>query len=299
MAAVDTVLGPPAVGSALAAVLYVRGSRRHLRLVAVPRRRGQRLRAWAFFAALATILVALDSPIDTLAPKYFWVHMVQHVLLMMVAAPLLVLAAPWMVMWRGLSLGVRRSVATALSGSPTWRAVGAGARWLASPVPAWVAFNVTLVGWHLPALYGLTLRDGLVHDVEHLSFLVLGVLFWAQAIDSPPLRARLGLPGRVAYVTLGAVVSWLLAVVLAFAPHPLYAAYVQAHAHGGLSALNDQQLAAGIMWGPGSIPYAVFVFVALYRWLVPAPAEEIPARAPRTATRRSPGFDSRPLESGR
>ncbi len=89
-------------------------------------------------------------------------------------------------------------------------------------------------------------------------------------IDSPPLHARLDPVRGIAYVVLGATVAWALAVVLAFTPAPLYSAYADLHARpGGLTALADQQIAAGIMWGPASIPYAVFVFIALYRWLAP------------------------------
>jgi putative membrane protein len=137
-----------------------------------------------------------------------------------------------------------------------------------APVVAWLMFNVDLCVWHVPAIYGLTLRDGAVHELEHLSFLVLGVIFWIQVLDSPPLRARLDYAGRVVYTLLAATVAWGLAVVLAFASSPLYSAYAeQASRPGGISALGDQQLAAGIMWGPGSVPYALVVFVGLYRWL--------------------------------
>jgi cytochrome c oxidase assembly factor CtaG len=275
MSAFDWLLAPPLVGSVAAAVLYARGSRRHLRIVSAARVRKQRRRAWVFYAALVTIVAALDSPIDELAAKLFWMHMVQHVLLMMVAAPLLVLAAPWTPIWRGMSLSLRRGLATAYVRSPTWRVLREGGRWIAMPGPAWVLFNVDLCAWHVPALYGLTLRNQTVHDLEHFSFLVLGIVFWSQVIDSPPLRPRLDLPRRVAYVTLAATVAWLLSVVLAFAGSPLYATYAaQPSRPGGLSALADQQLAAGIMWGPGSIPYALFVFVALYRWLTPRGGEE-------------------------
>ena len=232
--------------------------------------RKQRRRGWAFYAALVTIVAALDSPIDELAARLFWIHMVQHVLLTMVAAPLLVLAAPWTPIWRGMSLSLRRGLATAYLGSPARRAWRADGLRIAAPAAAWVLFNADLCVWHVPALYGLTLRDQTVHDLEHVSFLVLGIVFWAQVIDSPPLRPRLDLPRRVAYVTLAATVAWLLSVAIAFAGSPLYAAYAaQPSRPGGVSALADQQLAAGIMWGPGSIPYALFVFVALYRWLAP------------------------------
>jgi putative membrane protein len=261
-------LAPPFVLGLLAAVLYARGRRRHLRIVAARHRGGLGWRALAFWAGLVTIVLALDSVIDNEAERLFWVHMVQHVLLMMVAAPLLVLAAPWIPIWKGLPLSTRRGLGAAYMRSPGWRAVRSVGRAVGAPIPVWILFNADLCVWHIPALYGLTLRSQAVHDLEHFSFLVLAVLFWAQVIDSPPLRPRLDEGRRVAYVTLGATVCWLLAVVLAFAPSPLYESYSALAARpGGLSALADQQLAAGIMWGPGSVPYAVFVFVALYRWL--------------------------------
>ncbi|MGZ6695901.1 MAG: cytochrome c oxidase assembly protein [Solirubrobacteraceae bacterium] len=276
MPGLDRLLAPPLLYAVAAALLYARGSRRHVRITAsAGRLRAHRHRTWAFYAALVALVAALDSPIDDLAAKLFWVHMVQHLLLMMVAAPLLVLAAPWTPLWRGVSLSVRRRVASAYVRSPAWRRLGAAGRRVAAPAAAWVIFNVDLCAWHVPALYGLTLRNQLVHEVEHVSFLVLGVLFWAQVLDSPPLRARLDPFRRVAYVTLAAVVAWLLAVVLALARSPLYPAYAALPSRpGGLSAGADQQLAAGIMWGPGSIPYALFVFVALYRWLAPHDSAE-------------------------
>jgi cytochrome c oxidase assembly factor CtaG len=137
-----------------------------------------------------------------------------------------------------------------------------------APIPIWVLFVADLAVWHVPVLYGLTLRNQTVHDLEHLSFLVLAVLFWAQVIESPPLRPRLSEAWRVGYVTLAATACWVLAMVLAFAPSPLYVGYESLGSRpGGISAMSDQQLAAGIMWGPGSIPFAIFVFLALYRWL--------------------------------
>jgi putative membrane protein len=296
-------LALPFLYALAAALLYARGIRRHARIVAPPRRRGLRWRALAFWAAIATLVLALDSPIDEQADKLFWVHMVQHVLLMMVAAPLLVLAAPWIPIWKGLPLSLRRSLGAAYLRSPGWKAVRAAGRRVVAPLPIWILFNLDLCVWHVPALYGLTLRSQTVHDLEHLSFLVLAALFWAQVIDSPPLRSRLDQPRRIAYVTLGATVCWLLAVVLAFAPSPLYSAYGGLSARpGGLSALADQQVAAGIMWGPGSIPYALFVFVALYCWLAPE-REGATARLtprPRSPVRRpsggaSPGDGARRL----
>ena len=226
------------------------------------------LRSAAFYAGLLSIIVALDWPLDDLADKLFLAHMTQHLLLLMVAPPLIVLSAPWLRLWRPLPLGFRRTVAKSVARGGWAAPLRALGRLLSRPVPAWIAFNVALVAWHVPALYDLTLRNEGVHYLEHATFLVFAMLFWAQVADSPPFRSRLDDFQRVLYLTAGAVASWLLAVVLALSPTPLYSAYSSIHPRPeGLSALTDQQLAAGIMWGPGSVPFAIGVFWLLYAWL--------------------------------
>lgn len=235
-------------------------------------------RALAFYGALATILFALGS-LDRLADSLFVVHMLQHLLLMLLAAPLIVLAAPWNALWRPFPLRFRRALAGTVVRSRALRPLRRFAALLALPWPAWLLFNGDIGLWHLPALYDLTLRNGAVHYAEHLSFIAFGILFWAQTIDSPPLRSRLGYFGRAVFAGAGAAATWVLAVVLALAPSALYGGYASLHSRpGGLAALTDQQLAAGVMWGPGSITYAIIVFWALYHWLED---EESPARRRR------------------
>ncbi len=264
--------GGPLVPALLlgSAAWYSLGSRRW-RLRAVSSRRRSPARSWrwlAFYAGLLAILLALTGPVERLSAKLLWAHMLQHLLLMLVAAPLLVLGAPWLPFWRPLPLGFRRRVASAVAQGRWLAPLRAAARLATFPVAAWALFNGDLALWHVPALYDLTVRNQGVHYLEHLSFLGLGMLFWAQAIDSPPFRTRLGDFQRVLYLTAGAVASWLLAVVLALAPTPFYSAYSSIQPRPeGLSALTDQQLAAGVMWGPGSIPYAIGVFWLLYTWL--------------------------------
>ena len=122
----------------------------------------------------------------------------------------------------------------------------------------------------MPALYDATLRSAPVHDLEHITFYATGVLFWAHALAVPPLRAMLDWPHRAAYVACATAAGWALAVVLALASHPLYSVYARLpHRPGGLSALADQQLAAGMMWVPGSITFTIAFVFALYRWLEP------------------------------
>jgi putative membrane protein len=227
------------------------------------------------------ILAALASPIDTLAEKLFWVHMTQHVMLLTVAAPLIVLGAPWSSIWRPLPLGFRRTVAKTISRSGWCAPLRALGRLLARPIPVWIAFNVNLVAWHVPAAYDLAVRNRAVHDLEHVTFLVFGVLLWAQVLDSPPLRARLSAIHRVYYIVASAIVGWIIALVLIFASSPLYPAYAHlAHRPGGISALTDQQLAGGVMLVPGSLAMTLFVFIQLYVWM--GIDEERPAPARRS-----------------
>jgi putative membrane protein len=230
----------------------------------------ERWRTASFVAGLATIVIALDSPIDDLAEQLLWVHMVQHILLLMVAPPLLALGRPWNRMWHGLPLDLRRRIARTVTQSPRWGPVRRAAQVLGDPVPSWLLFSGTLIAWHLPAAYDTTLHSQATHALEHAMFFGTGLLFWTRVIDSPPWRSPLAETARAVYVGLAMIVSWVLAIVLALATTPLYAAYAaEASRPGGISALGDQQLAAGVMWVPGSIPFTIAIMFVVYRWLQP------------------------------
>ncbi|MFZ1879709.1 MAG: cytochrome c oxidase assembly protein [Gaiellaceae bacterium] len=257
----------PLAAIAVAAVLYLLGGR----LSATASDAGKRWRGVAFYAGLATLAFAVGSPIDAYAGELFWVHMVQHVLLMMVAPPLLLIGRPWPRIVRPLPLGVRRPLARGALAGPALAPVRHVFRRLASPLPAFALFNGTLLAWHVPALYDLTLRDGPVHDVEHALFFGTALLFWVHLVPGASGRPQLGDGARAVYGVGALAVSWILAIVLGLASEPVYGAYAAlAHRPGGLSALADQQLAAGVMWVPGSVPYCIVLVVAALRWLDPA-----------------------------
>ncbi|MBV9803689.1 MAG: cytochrome c oxidase assembly protein [Solirubrobacterales bacterium] len=252
------LLDPSLVYVALAGGLYALGSRGRGR----PRPR----EALAFYASLLVIVIALCSPIDYFADELFWVHMLQHILLLSVAPPLMLLGKPWPRMWRALPLAPRTKLARTIVRSPGVAPVRA----LARPIPAWILFNVTFLGWHIPAAYNLTLTSGAVHAVEHAMFFFTGLLFWARVIDPGPLRPRLVWPVRIAYAASTMVVGWLLAITLVIVPHPVYGYYSALLTRpGGISALTDQQLAAGMMWVPGSLAYTITFILGFYRWLEP------------------------------
>lgn len=277
----DWSLDPPVLATLATAILYWIGARRTI--TPARKRATQRLRSASFYAGMAVLALALASPIDPLSEWLFWVHMIQHVLLIAVAAPLIVLARPWIRLWRCLPLSARRYLAHGLSQGERTAPLRAVSRFLGRPVPSFVAFSAALLAWHVPALFDTTLRSTAPHALEHTLFLLTAIMFWKQAIPSPPLRTVLLAPQRVAYAIGGMIVSWALAVVLALAPRPLYGHYAQLPSRpGGISALADQQLAAGIMWVPGSITFLLVVFVYVHRWLAP-PVAPSSTPAPRLA----------------
>lgn len=266
----DWSFDPPFVLVVVLAILYWYGNRR---TPAAPRTTARRRRRHGcFYAGLAVLALALASPLERLSEQLFWAHMLQHILLLVVAPPLIVLARPWSRLWRSLPLGARRSLGRNFThGRPVWlRHLSAA---LGRPLPSFVLFCGVVLAWHLPVLFDATLRLETLHALEHTLFFATALMFWKQVIDSPPLHASLSELQRVAYLIGAMVVMWVLAVVLAIAPHPLYGAYAQqASRPGAISALADQQIAAGIMWVPGSITFVIVLFVYFHRWLAPGAA---------------------------
>jgi len=246
------------IGVELAAVLYAVGGV------------GRRTELWrdvAFWSALVAILVALQSPLEMLARQLFWIHMVQHLLLIVVAAPLLALASPWTRLWRALPRRLRRGIARPLFKSPRLAPLRGAYRVLSRPTVIWCLAAGNLWLWHVPAMYDLTLRYHLVHHLEHTLFLGLAIAFWAQLIDQYPFRSPLSTLGRATYVFTAMIQSWVLAAVLSFATSPLYTYALLPSRPGGISALTDQQLGGGMMWVPGAITYALVFVWLLFRWL--------------------------------
>jgi putative membrane protein len=222
-----------------------------------------------FLGAIFFILLGDSAPIDILSGRLFWVHMIQHLLLLVIIAPLLVAAAPLLPLWLGLPRWARRLVRASalLKAGSAFNRLG---HWLRQPAISCVLLIAGIWVWHWPALYDLALTNEAIHDwCEHLTFLAVSVLFWTQVIPSPPLRPRAGYIGQMVYVGIAIAQNIVLAALLGFAQAPLYAPYAHlAAATGGLSALQDQQLGAGIMWTFGDVPFGIALSVLLHRWLV-------------------------------
>jgi putative membrane protein len=228
-------------------------------------RRG-RVRVWreaSFYSGVAAAFVVLEPPFDGWADTWLAAHMAQHVVLMTVVPPLVVLGRPWPRLWLPFPLAVRRAVARGLAGSLVFRAV---ARIVRRPSAA-LALQTAAIGvWHVPSLYDAAVRSEAVHVLEHVCFVAPALVYWGALLEAPPVRARIDHLRRAAWFGAALVPGWILAIVLAFAATPVYGVY---------RSLTDQQLAAGVMWVPGSLTYTIAALVAFYRWLEPVRPEEL------------------------
>jgi putative membrane protein len=256
------------IGVAIAAVVYWRGMRGNLRLVEGRRPATRYWRALAFYGGLAAVVLALESPIDLLSASLFTFHMLQHLLLIMVAAPLLILGDPAITLLRGIPLSLRRTSLGFLAHRPGIRGLGHWLGLLATPQVVFLIFLADLYLWHWSRLFNLTLQNDGVHLLEHVCFLVTALLFWSQVISQRAMPARLSYAKRAVYTVLTAAASNILAMYFVFAPKPLYTAYAQLPTRPyGMTALGDQQIAGAIMWVPVLFLFGGAFVICLYKAL--------------------------------
>lgn len=238
----------------------------------------------AFAGALLVVVLALQSPLDRLSALLFWVHMVQHLLLLVVAAPLAVLGAPWLPLWAGAPAFVRRGATRLAGGRPASRLFSV-LRPASTPPASFAVFLVVLWAWHLPPLYDAALRVQAVHDVEHLTFLGAGVLFWSQVLASPPLPRRLGPLWRAGYMFAAMGQNVALAAAVGLSRVAWYAPYASlADRPGHVGALWDQQFGAGVMWTLGDVPFTIVLTASIAAWLTQPPPGSYPAGTPTAVT---------------
>jgi cytochrome c oxidase assembly factor CtaG len=252
------------------------------------------VRTAAFLGGLFAIAVALMSGIERYDTTLFSVHMVQHLVLMLVAAPLIALAAPVTQILRVASPGVRqRWILPTLNSGPV--------AFISHPVVTWLTFTIVLWVSHFSALFNATLENDFIHDLEHVLFLGAALLFWWPVVGLDPSPHRLNHAARIGYVLLQMPFSSFLAMVVLFAGAPLYAHYATLGAPYGTSAIADQQLAAGIMWIVGDFVLIGTVLALVGAWMRDeerkAPAADRRADVERAAL--SERADRLALRSGR
>jgi putative membrane protein len=245
------------IGIPLVALLYARG----LHSLGSRKRFHSTWRPWAFYAGLLASAVALLSPLDHLSDELFYAHMTQHFLLMMVAAPLMLLGAPIIPMLRGVPRPVRRNFIIPVAKSPPVRTL---LRLLTQPLVTWPLFVGMLFFWHVPAFFEAALGNEAVHAAEHLSFGVAGFLFWWNVVDPHPLRPNLSYLARIPYIFITVVPSFILGAFLTFSDGAWFAPYEATAPLHGLTALEDQQIGGIVMWIPGSFIIGTALMIDLY-----------------------------------
>jgi cytochrome c oxidase assembly factor CtaG/ferredoxin len=232
-------------------IIYARGWRQlHRR---APHRFGFP-RLTAFYAGLITILCALLSPLDAFAGWLLTVHMIQHLLLMMVAPPLILYGAPYLPLLSGLP---RQFLIDGVGPFLASRALRKAGRFLAHPAFCWSVFISTNIAWHLPVMYELALRSPTWHRVEHFSFLSTALLFWWPVIQPHPWVARAPRWTVIPYLFLADFQNTALAAFLVFYERVLYPTYETVPRITSLTPLEDQAAAGALMWVAGSIFFLV------------------------------------------
>ena len=234
-----------------------------------PERTRQRRRRSAFFyAGLAVLLLAVCSPVDYWASDYFFVHMIQHLLLMFAAPSLVVAGAPWQPLTGALPGRLARGATRQVLAGGWARPLRATAGLLLRPWVAVAVFNGLMIAWHVPALFDLAERNEAVHIwLMHGSFFLGGIVFWLQFIASPPFRIRMPAVSQAAALLGTNVVMWVLAMALGImtstSVYPVYD-----HIAGvTLPPLADQQIGAGILWICGDF-WAVPCMISVIRRVI-------------------------------
>jgi putative membrane protein len=233
-----------------AAILYILGA---LRVSpGVPR-------IVAFTAGWLSLAAALMPPLDPLGAELFSLHMVQHEVLMLVAAPLLVLGRPLPVFIWAFPTAGRETLGRLVRA----RSIRIPWRTLNAPLVAWALHAAAVWIWHAPALFDAALASRALHDAQHLSFVLTALLFWSAL-----LQARLNhLGAAVLYLFTTTVHTSVLGALITFARTPWYQSYLETAHHRGFTPLEDQQLGGLIMWVPGSLVYVGFGLALFARWL--------------------------------
>jgi putative membrane protein len=264
------------------AVLYIRG---WILLRRGAHQRSTAERLGSFLAGLVILELALASPIDAFDPFFLTDHMLQHVLLMMVVPPLLLLGEPEIPLRRGLPHSISRRVLGPLSSSPSIRWIGGR---LIDPAVAWLLMAIAMIGWHLPSAYELALRSPGWHEVEHICFLGAATLFWWPVIEPWPSRRVWPRWRMPIYLLLADFVNSALSAFLVFSDRVLYRSYQAVPRLWGISALNDQVAAGAMMWVVGSFAFLIPAAAITFKLLSPVERSSERPRRPELGAPQLP-----------
>jgi cytochrome c oxidase assembly factor CtaG len=253
----------PCLSLLLAGLVYLRGWQRahHTQPIQLPL-----WRAIAFFLGIASVWIAIGSPINALDDLLLSAHMTQHLILMSVAPPLILLGAPTVPLLRGLPRSILRAVIGPLLRARWFRKL---IDFLKHPIVGWLAMNVAFIGWHSTRAFELALRSETWHTVEHLCFFLTSLAFWWTVIQPWPSKAIWSRWIVILYLLTADLVNTGLSAFLAFCGRVLYPTYATAPRVFRLSPLNDQIAAGAGMWLFGSLIFLIAAAFVLFRLLSP------------------------------
>jgi len=258
---------------ALTALVYLRG------WLVLRRTRREQFSGWrlaSFIAGLASLWLAIGSPLDAFADMLLSAHMVQHLILMSVVPPLLLLGFPFVPLLRGLPEIVLKSVAAPLLRSKSLRHL---AHWLVLSPVAWLAMNITFLAWHVPDAYDFALEHENWHDFEHICFLFTSLLFWWCILRPWPATRHRHDWAILLYLIGADLVNTALSAFLAFCNRPVYPFYIDHPNPFQIAALPDQVLGAVIMWVVGSLAFLIPAAAISFELLQPSPNRRAFTRA--------------------
>jgi len=229
----------------------------------IERSRKRRRRSFIFYGGLVVMMLAIVSPIDYWADHYFFVHMIEHVLLMFFAPMLIVAGAPWLPLYFTLSVKPRRAIARFVYLSERARPLRALGRLIRNPWIAVVSFNASMLLWHIPSWYDFGDRNQFVHIwIMHGSYIVTGILFWLQIIPSYPIKITKGAVWQGSAILGTNVIMTVLAISMSILTNSSWYD-VYNHVPGvTLSPVADQQIGAAILWVCGdfwALPTLIFI----------------------------------------
>lgn len=247
----------PVLGVAAALLAYGWAVRRVN--AAHPRNRVRGLAITCWVAGCAALLIALASPIEAYEGTLFSVHMVQHLILEFLAAPLLLAGRPITLALRAATPIVRRRLLSILQSRPM--------HLVSHPIIAWVLFAAVNWGWHFSALYDAALESAPIHYAQHASFLGAALLFWWPVLGADPSPWRLPHPARLLYLFLALPQNSFLGVALLTAGGVLYPHYLTNVREWGPTPLADQQAGALLMWTVGDLAFLAGVAVVVAGWM--------------------------------
>ncbi|OLE56047.1 MAG: hypothetical protein AUG51_00550 [Acidobacteria bacterium 13_1_20CM_3_53_8] len=238
----------------------------------------RRWEAWCYAGGWFALFIALVSPLHPWGRVLFSAHMTQHEILMLVAAPLLVLGRPLIPFLWALPIGWAREVGSwgKLAAVQTvWRAI-------TNPFAAWAIHAVALWVWHIPALFQATVNSELVHTGQHLSFLLSALLFWWALIHGR--QGLMGYGAATLYMFTTSIHSGLLGALITFASTVWYPVYLRTTQSWGLTPLEDQQLGGLIMWIPAGLVYIIAGLALFAGWLRESERRVVKREAIRAVT---------------